>query len=213
MSPARSNTAPHVSAIVLAGGRATRLGGIDKGWYRVGDTPLISHTLARLAGQVDDVVISANRSLARYQALGHRAVADTFVDYAGPLAGIAAALPQVRHAYALIVPVDTPKLPLDLAERLCEAMNNTTDLVVASSPRGRQPLHCLVRGRVLDSLRLALANGERRVMRWQDSLSMTQVAWSSDTPFLNINRDIDADQVTVAGPGETGVSPSNVRDT
>ena len=197
---------------MLAGGRATRLGGIDKGWYRIDGAPLIGHTLARRAGQVDDVVISANRSRARYEALGYRVVADAVADYAGPLAGIAAALPYVHGSYALIVPVDTPNLPRDLAARLFEAMNDATDLAVATSPRGRQPLHCVVRCRALESLRLALANGKRSVMRWQDGLSMTEVAWPSDAPFSNINRDIDADQVTVAGPGEARVSPSNFQD-
>ena len=133
------------TAIILAGGRATRLGGIDKGWYQLDGIPLVRHTLDRLSGQCQKTVISANRSHADYAALGYPVVADQRSDYAGPLAGIASALATVDTEFALVVPVDTPWLPRDLCCCLHGAMTPGHDLVVATSPRGRQPLHCLLR--------------------------------------------------------------------
>ncbi len=188
------------TAIILAGGRATRLGGIDKGWYQLDGIPLVRHTLDRLSGQCQKTVISANRSHADYAALGYPVVADQRSDYAGPLAGIASALATVDTEFALVVPVDTPWLPRDLCCCLHGAMTPGHDLVVATSPRGRQPLHCLLRVALHGDLAAALAAGERRVMRWQDKFSAACVHWSSDYPFNNINSTQDTSRPHAVDP-------------
>ena len=188
------------TAIILAGGRATRLGGIDKGWYQLDGIPLVRHTLDRLSGQCQQAVISANRSHAEYAALGYPVIADQRPDYAGPLAGIASALATIDSEFALVVPVDTPGLPHDLCCRLHEAMTPGYDLVAATSPRGRQPLHCLLRVALYAELAAALAAGERRVTRWQDRFALACVHWSSDRPFDNINSTQDASRLGAVAP-------------
>ena len=98
-----------VSAVVLAGVRHPH-GGADKGWVELAGRPLIDHVLDRLRPQVDEILINANRSQARYQALAP-VIGDDNPDYLGPLAGMQAGLAAARHDWVLIVPCDGPALP------------------------------------------------------------------------------------------------------
>ena len=132
-----------ISAGILAGGEGRRLGGVDKGWVEVDGRPLIEHTIARLKSQCGRILISANRSLARYRALGYGVYADDEDDYRGPLAGIASILRAASTPYVLIVPVDTPYLPCDLAARLAAAMQPSTQLASVIADDRPQPLHAL----------------------------------------------------------------------
>ena len=183
-----------ITAGVLAGGAARRLGGFDKGWYRVDGRLLIEHTLARLEPQVGHLLISANRSLARYRALGHEVVVDRESGYAGPLMGLASLLRAAPTPYLLVVPVDTPALPRDLAVRLGAVMTPDIDLVCARAGQRRQPLHALMHTRVLATLEAALTAGMARVTDWQGRLTVREVDWSEASAFANINapRDVQA---------------------
>ena len=181
-----------ITAGVLAGGRGRRLGGVDKGWYRLDGQPLITRTLARVAPQCAAAVISANRSLARYRALGHRVVPDDGGDFDGPLAGIAALLQAAATPYVLIVPVDTPALPLDLAPRLGTALHASADLAVASCAGRTQPLHALLRRELLADLEAARADGIRAVHAWHRRLTCVPVAWPDCDAFANVNAEADA---------------------
>src|SRR5919108_422575 len=107
-----------VSGIVLAGGLGRRMGGVDKGLQLLHGRPMIAHVLARLAPQVDDIVINANQNHERYAAFGHRVVPDEIGGFAGPLAGLHAGLRAVSHPLAVTVPCDSPFLPEDLVARL-----------------------------------------------------------------------------------------------
>ena len=110
-----------LTGLILAGGRGSRLGGIDKGLLDVRGTPLVQQVAARLAGQVDALLLSANRSLDRYRALGFDPLTDgPYVD-AGPLAGIRAGLAACATDWLLAVPCDMPFVPLDLRARLLGA--------------------------------------------------------------------------------------------
>lgn len=181
-----------ITAGVLAGGRGRRLGGCDKGWYEVAGRPLIEHTLARVTPQCARVVISANRTLARYRALGHPVQVDDADDFSGPLAGIAAVLRAASTPYVLIVPVDTPGLPLDLGVRLARAMHATTELATARCQARIQPLHALMRRDVLADLESALYADVRAVQAWQERLDYIAVDWPDCAPFANINAEADA---------------------
>ncbi|PTT46929.1 molybdenum cofactor guanylyltransferase MobA, partial [Aeromonas sp. HMWF016] len=147
-----------VSAVILAGGRATRMGGEDKGWVELAGRPLIAHVLERLRPQVDEILINANRSHDRYQALAP-VISDDNRDYLGPLAGMQAGLAAARHDWVLFVPCDGPALPPDLMSRFRAALTPDTELVVAHDGDWLQPVVALLHKSLLPSLSAALAEG------------------------------------------------------
>lgn len=177
---------------ILAGGQGRRLGGVDKGWYEIQGQPLIERTLARVRPQAGQVIVSANRSLPRYRALGYPVCTDDGDDSRGPLAGIAAVLRTATTPYVLIVPVDTPQLPLDLARRLSTALTKDSDMVVARAEERVHALHVLMHRRLLHNLQAAVFSGTRRVGEWQAALQAVWVDWDSARPFANINSEDDA---------------------
>ena len=185
-------TREHITAGILAGGAGRRLGGVDKGWYVIDERPLVEHTISRVQPQTAAVIISANRSLDRYRTLGWPVVSDEDAAYRGPLAGIAQLLQAASTPYVLIVPVDTPQLPTDLAVRLAAAMDTDIDLRVARCAGRRQPLHALVRRELAGGLTQAVAEGVSRVTDWQDALRIRVVDWPECQAFANINAPADA---------------------
>ena len=186
MSPSQLPAHP-VSAVILAGGRATRMGGDDKGWVPLAGKSLIEHVLDRLRPQVDEVLINANRSQTRYQALAP-VIGDGNDDFQGPLAGMQAGLAAARHDWVLFVPCDGPALPLDLMTRFRAAITPDTDLVVAHDGEHLQPVVALLRRALLPSLRQALAEGERKTGAWFARHRMAVVPFA-DLPdaFVNLN--------------------------
>lgn len=174
------------SAIILAGGKATRMGGLDKGLVPWHGKPLIEHVLARVGPQVDDIVISCNRHPDQYAGYG-TCQADTTGDYAGPLAGIAACLPLCRHDAVLVVACDMPLLPHDLVMRLGEALTADIDVAVAHDGEQLQPLAMLLRRRTLPALHLALAQGQAAVHRWALTQAHRIVPFGEPEAFRNFN--------------------------
>ncbi len=180
------------SGIILAGGQATRMGGLDKGWVEWRGVPLIQHVLSRLLPQVDDLVISANRSLDRYQALGHTVVTDQNEDYAGPLAGIAAGLTVCRHDWALVVACDSPRLPIDLLSQLWIGSDNS-HLVLLHDGEQLQPLFMLIHRQLLPSLQQAIARQQHKVGQWAHAQSPIIVHIHTPECFINLNTLADLD--------------------
>lgn len=176
-----------VSAVILAGGRATRMGGEDKGWVALAGRPLIDHVLERLRPQVDEVLINANRSQDRYQALA-TVISDDNPDYLGPLAGMQAGLAAAHHDWVLFVPCDGPALPHDLMSRFRTALTPDTELVVAHDGDWLQPVVALLHRSLLPSLTHALAEGERKIDIWFARHRMAVVSFA-DQPdaFINLN--------------------------
>ena len=154
--------------VILAGGRGTRMGGQDKGLVAYQGQPLIEHVLQQLRPQLKQLTININRNQARYQRYNHPLFPDLWTDFRGPLAGIATAFSQCDTDYLLFCPCDTPQLPDDLAVRLVEAINRQppSQLAVVESPRGLQPLFCLMHRSLEPSLSAYLNSGERRVQEW-----------------------------------------------
>ncbi len=185
-SEPRTDTFP-VSAVILAGGRATRMGGEDKGWVALAGRPLIDHVLERLRPQVDEVLINANRSQTRYQALAP-VISDDNNDYLGPLAGMQAGLAAAHHDWVLFVPCDGPALPHDLMNRFRAALTPDTELVVAHDGDWLQPVVALLHKSLLPSLTHALAEGERKIDIWFARHKMAVVSFA-DQPdaFINLN--------------------------
>jgi molybdopterin-guanine dinucleotide biosynthesis protein A len=178
-----------ISAIILAGGLATRMNGADKGLLLLQKKPLIMHVIKRLTKQVDEIIINANREIAQYQAFGYTVLKDQVEDFLGPLAGFSLGLQHAKHDYLLTVPCDSPMLPLDLAMRLMAALHEyKADVAVASSDDNTHPVFCLCKKSVLPSLTAYLEQGERRVSAWQKSQKYIEVDFSDcNEAFTNLN--------------------------
>ena len=183
----RSDPTFPVSAVILAGGRATRMGGDDKGWVPLAGQPLIVHVLERLRPQVDEVLINANRSEDRYRQLAP-VIGDPQADFQGPHAGMQAGLAPACHDWVLFVPCDGPALPRDLMARFRAALTPQTELVVAHDGEHLQPVVALLHRSLLPSLQRALAEGERKTGAWFARHRMTVVPFA-DAPdaFINLN--------------------------
>jgi molybdopterin-guanine dinucleotide biosynthesis protein A len=181
-----------VTGLVLAGGRGSRMGGVDKGLEDHLGLPLARHALQRLGPQVGALMISANRNLDAYRAMGVPVWPDPMSDYPGPLAGLLAGLQHARSPYLVTVPCDSPHFPDDLVARLGAALlaADAEIAVAATVEHGRrraQPVFCLLHTRLLGSLVAFLASGERKVDRWTARHRMVEVAWDDPAPFANAN--------------------------
>ncbi len=168
--------AREITGLVLAGGRGTRMGGADKGLQKFNGTPLALHALMRLQLQegqhIGELMINANRNLGAYEAFGVPVWPDTLSDYAGPLAGFLTGLERAETPYLLTVPCDTPRFPLDLAQRLAAAFDDpATEIAMASAPENgseprAQPVFSLLRVELLESLVAFTQAGGRKIDRW-----------------------------------------------
>jgi len=178
-----------ISAIILAGGRATRMGGVDKGLIQLHQKPLIQHIIDRLQPQVDEILINANRELIQYQSLGYPVFSDESPDFIGPLAGFSLGLQNAKHQLVLTAPCDSPLFPFNLAQRLTQALEvHHADIAVPKVGADVHPVFSLCRKTVLSDLTAFLSNGGRKVNAWQKSLNYIEVDFS-DQPdaFLNLN--------------------------
>ncbi len=185
-----------ITGVVLAGGRATRWGGRDKGLIEVCGRPMIGHVLDALEPQVEHVVINANRNLDRYRAFGVPVVSDASTDFLGPLAGIASGLAVARTDWVAIVPCDSPLLAADCISRLASARadDECIDIAVAHDGERIQPVFALLRRSLLEDLDAFLESGGRKIDRWYGQQEMVLVDFSDDPDnFLNINRREDRD--------------------
>ena len=174
-----------VSCIILAGGLGKRMDDADKGLQNYRGMALVTHVVNAVSPQVDDIVISANRNLDRYRQLGHLVVADEDQSFAGPLAGIASAIPKCRHDWILIAPCDMPSLPEDLVATMVQHTDKS-ELVVISH-EGRLQLLFLLHRNILPSLRSYLASNHHGVMRWVESSDYLSIPIDNENYFRNIN--------------------------
>jgi len=180
---------PAVTGVILAGGLGRRMGGVDKGLQLLNGRPMAARVLARLAPQVDEVLINANQNLERYALLGCRVVPDRLGGYAGPLAGLHCGLSEARHELVATVPCDSPFLPEDLVARLAAPLQDASvDLAVARTGTQPHPVFCLGRRRLLPHLSAFLQSGGRKIDAWYATLKVVEVAFDDEaTAFSNIN--------------------------
>jgi len=191
-----------VTGLILAGGRGTRMGRVDKGLQPFQGSTLAAHVLRRLAPQVTTVMVNANRNLPQYQALqGVAAVLpDAMGGYEGPLAGLQTGLRHCATELLLTAPCDSPFLPADLAERLYAAMQaGDADLAVAVTMerdeqdpgaalyRQPHPVFSLLKAGVLPQLDAYLATGARRMEGFYKTLRVAEVMFDDAAAFRNIN--------------------------
>ena len=178
-----------VSGVVLAGGQGSRMGGVDKGLQPFRGKPMVAHVVERLAPQVDELLINANRNPGDYARFGHRVIADEIPGFAGPLAGFERGLAHASNELVVTVPCDSPFLPADLVARLRARLESDgAQLAVARTGDQEHPVFCLMRRDVLASLQRFLGSGQRKIDRWYGELRVASVAFDDEADaFLNIN--------------------------
>jgi molybdopterin-guanine dinucleotide biosynthesis protein A len=182
-----------ITGLILAGGRAQRMGGIDKGLIPFHGRPLIESAIEALKRQTGQLLINANRNLAQYSTYGYPVVSDVTLDFSGPLAGFSAGLATCKTRYLLTAPCDSPLLPPDLSERLVgELEASGAQLVYASTEEldGKiwsQPVFCLMRSDVADSLNQFLTKGDLKIDHWFKDLHTSTVIFKNSQAFANIN--------------------------
>ncbi len=181
-----------ITGLILAGGRGSRMGGVDKGLQNHNGVPLAMHALLRLAPQVGHLLINANRNLAAYESMGVPVWPDPLPDYAGPLAGFQAGLEQCETPYLVTVPCDSPLFPDDLVLRLAQAfeVEDAEIAMAATCEDGAlqvHPVFCLMRVSLLESLAQYTRQGERKIDRWTAQHRTTRVTFDDAGAFANAN--------------------------
>lgn len=182
-----------ISGVILAGGRGTRLGGEDKGLVHVADRPMIAYVLERFKPQVGPLFINANRNAARYREFGYPVIEDSAGDFAGPLAGIGAALERCETNYLATAPCDSPFLPEDFVARLAAGLASAkAEIAVAACGGHAEPVFALIATRLAASLSRYLAGGERKIMSWYRQQKLLEIDFGADnSPFTNVNSSAD----------------------
>ena len=182
-----------ISAAILAGGRATRLGGADKASLVVGGLRIVERQLAAIGAVTDDVRIVANDA-ARYAALGVRVVPDLIAGV-GPLGGLYTALVDARHDRVLVLACDLPFVPAALLERL--AMESGTaqqvDAVVPRTARGLEPLCAVYWKACAGRAQAQIARGDLRMTALLADLHVRELGrdvlapYDGEALFENVN--------------------------
>ena len=178
-----------ITAVILAGGRGSRMDGQDKGLVKLNGRPMIEHVIAALAPQAGTLIINANRNLDEYQALGYPVISDELEGFQGPLAGILSALHHIHTPYLLCVPCDVPGLPANLAERLSTALHKQQgELAVVHDGKHLQPAFVLIPAALEDDLQAYLQRGKRKLRSWCKTHRLALADCSDETKcFANIN--------------------------
>lgn len=186
----------HITGLILAGGRGTRMGQVDKGLQAFKGMAMAMHVLLRLSPQVGDIIINANQHLAAYEAFGAQVWPDQIEGFAGPLAGLQTGLAHCETLYLVSAPCDSPFLPLDLVARLSEALLlDDADLAVATTIENDEgierkqahPVFSLMKSSLLPHLSQFLQEGGRKVDAWYASLKVVEVNFDDTAAFRNIN--------------------------
>ena len=186
-------TSEHITGLILAGGRAQRMGGIDKGLIPFHGKALIESAISRLKPQVSTILINANRSISKYSHYGYLVLMDETPDFSGPLAGFSVGLKHCKTPYLLTSPCDSPLLPVDLAKKMAAQLEDKDlELVFASSIEDdgkiwSQPVFCLMKSDLQDSLDTFLSKGDLKIDRWFKELRSGTVVFENPQAFANVN--------------------------
>ena len=189
---------PGIAGVILAGGQSRRMGGGDKALLDLGGKPMLAHVIARLAGQVQPLAVSANGDPARFQSFGLPVIADAAGDFAGPLAGVLAGLRWARTegaSFVVTVPSDSPFIPLDLVARLTDAALSAPSRFAVAASGGRvHPVAGLWPIDMAEVIEAALARDERRVQAFVEKAGAAVVSFEDVSigearvdPFFNAN--------------------------
>lgn len=181
-----------ITGLILAGGRGSRMGHVDKGLQPFRGAPMVLHAIMRLSPQVGAMMINANQNIGPYEGFGLPVWPDQLGGFEGPLAGLQTGLSHCETDYLVTAPCDSPFLPQDLVQRLADALaENDAELAVAvteeEGKRQPHPVFCLMKASVLPSLTAFLQDGERKIDKWYRSLKFVEVPFPDESAFRNIN--------------------------
>ena len=185
-----------ITGLILAGGRGSRMGGVDKGLQNHQGMSLAMHALLRLGGQVGSLMINANRNLGAYESMGVPVWPDTLADYAGPLAGFLTGLEHCETPYLDTVPGDSPNFPDDLVQRLAQALSaEDAEIAMAASYEMQgdesrlqvQPVFCLMKSELIESLVRFTQSGQRKIDKWTALHRCVLVPFDDGQAFANAN--------------------------
>jgi molybdenum cofactor guanylyltransferase len=181
-----------ISGLILAGGRGSRMGHVDKGLQPFRGMPMAQHVIQQLAPQVASLMINANQNLADYQGFGLPLWPDEMSGFAGPLAGLQTGLLHCATPYLVTAPCDSPFVPADLVNRLAQGLaQQDADLAVAltgaGATRQAHPVFCLAKTALLPHLTAYLQGGGRKFDGWYASLKVAEVHFADEAAFRNIN--------------------------
>lgn len=186
-------TASRVHGVILAGGRGTRMGGLDKGLVSYQGQALVQRVAQQLSAQVASLSVSANRNLEHYARLGLRALVDVRLGFVGPLAGIEAALAQCHEPYLCAVPCDCLELPANFIMRMVNAVDESGAQAAHAAWRDEtgglrlEPLPCLLRCTTRQHLTRFLDRHGRSVRQWLQALPARAVEFDSGACFASFN--------------------------
>ena len=189
-----------ITGVVLAGGKAQRLGGMDKGLIQLAGRPMIEYVLESLVPQVDSILINANRNQELYNQFGYPVFSDSIGEFSGPLAGIYTALNTAETDLVLTAPCDGPWLPADLTQRLLKQLiAQKADICVAHDGERMQPVFGLFHKRVISDLKAYLEAGDRKFQLWLKQVNLA-LADFSDIPkaFINVNTEEERQRIEQA---------------
>ncbi len=195
--PSERDVKEFITGVILAGGRAQRMGGCDKGLIKLLGKPLVEYVIRALKPQVAEMIINANRNRERYAAYGYPIIADLMDGFYGPLAGMASAMQAARTPYIVTTPCDSPFVPSDLVKRLYGGIEEqAAEIAVAHNGERLQPVFALLDRNLQSSIIAYLKRGERKIDRWYEEHRLTIVDFS-DQPntFVNVNTPEDVETV------------------
>lgn len=190
---------PEIVGCILAGGLSRRMGGGDKGLVHLAGRPILDRVVERMRPQVDRLILNANGDAGRFGRFDLSVVPDGIEGFAGPLAGVLAALEwATTHApgarSVATAATDTPFFPPDLVARLRDAQEGEPErLAVAASSGRMHPVFALWPVSLAEELRRDLERGERQASTWVERHAPTVVDFpvESHDPFFNVNRPDD----------------------
>ncbi len=189
----------NVTGMILAGGKARRMGGVDKGLIKINGQAMIQYVLDVLKPQVKQILINANRNVSEYKKFGYPVISDQLEDFQGPLAGIAASMEVAKTKYICTCPCDGPLIARDLISRLFSEVSKTNDIKIAVAHDGKrlQPVYALIDCELLTNLIDYLKSGERKIDRWYTQHNFKAVDFSDRQDcFININTPEDQQMIS-----------------
>jgi len=182
-------TKDEITGVILAGGKARRMGGADKGLILLNGKPLIEHVIGAFKPQVSRLLINANRNHEKYDKYGLDIIKDEMGSYYGPLAGMASALHKTNTPYLITVPCDTPFISNNLALTLTTTiLKEEAEISVAHNGERLQPVFCMMRKTMMPSINDYLQKGGRKIDEWfeQHSLAIADLSGNPEC-FENVN--------------------------
>lgn len=179
----------NITAVILAGGRATRMDGVDKGLLTFNKRPLIETSLQILDPWFETILININRNKSAYALYKKTLITDESEDYLGPLSGMLAALKIAKTDVILTIPCDMPFISMQILNKLLgKSIEAASRPVTVHDGNRLQPMVSLLHKSSIESLSDYLAAGDRKVDLWfERNNALTVSVKDNENQFFNIN--------------------------